>query len=126
MLILAGGSKVALADAARPERQGGENSEDAFDIPGLPFIEDGTTAGYGWDAPTVIFGSWCIGTPDGPDVFYRFVPEQNMFINVDLCGSEGETWLIVADHTLVAIDCFSYDSCGYEYGPISPCGSGVS
>lgn len=103
------------------ERPEGDNAENPFYIDLLPFEEYGSTVGYNWDATGS--GYNCPIWPHGPDVFYRFVPENNICIDVDLCGSptQYDNWLMVLDEQGDDLVCFDQDYCSY-YGPQSPCG----
>lgn len=106
------------APAVDPEviRQGGDTWEDAVTIPGIPHETTGTTVGYSAnccveDCPYEAFG---------PAVFYRLVPDMDIDVRIDLCGSDFDTGLYVfnADHGVVACNLAYYD------GP--PCGQWVS
>jgi hypothetical protein len=96
-------------------RQGGDTVATAFTIPGLPFTDTGTTAGYTNDYDEV-----CPYTGStSPDVVYSLVATTDV-INIDLCGSSYDTKLYVYDSDLALIACNDdlYD------GP--PCGAYVS
>ena len=91
----------------------------AFPIENLPFEETGTTVGFGWDA------TWssphCAILFEGADVFYSFVPDHDMDVEVDLCGTALQTRVSVLDSELAEVDCNDSDVCG-PYHPLNPCG----
>lgn len=93
-------------------RQGGDTMEEATLIAGIPFLTTGTTVGYSanccWEM--------CPYEAMGPAVFYRFVPQDDVTIRADLCGSNYDTGLYIfdADWSVIAcnIDHYSGPPCG--------------
>ncbi len=103
------------APAPIVERQGGDTIFTAFTIPALPFAETGTTVGYNDD-----YDEMCPYGGMGPDVVYRFASTMLQFIDVDLCGSDYDTKIIIYDaamHFVACNDDFYFDE---------PCGVYVS
>ncbi len=96
-----------------PPRQGGDTILTATPIPGLPYYDTGTTAGYvdNYDEACSFEGS------TSPDVVYSFVPGGATMIAVDLCGSLYDTKTYVYDEFMNVIACnddYYYDDiCGY-------------
>jgi hypothetical protein len=93
-------------------RQGGDTIEDATVIPGLPYSNTGTTAGYNNDYDEV-----CPYTDStAPDVVYSFTPDSDDQIDIDLCGSsfDTKTYIFDADLNLIACndDAYYDDDCG--------------
>jgi hypothetical protein len=70
-------------------RQGGEDFSQAFPVTVLPFADAGTTAGALND-----YSPGC-GFSAAPDVVYSYTPEQDITVDVDLCGSAYDTILSV-------------------------------
>lgn len=92
--------------------QGGDTIFDATIIGGLPYSITGTTMGYIDD-----YDEACpYGDSTSPDVVYSFMPDADVNVNVDLCGSSYDTKVYVYDETLALIDCnddFYFDDvCG--------------
>ena len=72
-------------------RQGGEDCATATVIPGLPYTDTGTTAGYNHDYDEV-----CpYGGSTAPDVVYSYTPTVDESILVDLCESGYDTKVYV-------------------------------
>jgi hypothetical protein len=82
-------------------KQGGDTIFDATPIPGLPYLDTGTTIGYmnDYDEACPYTGS------TSPDVVYSFVAEFTGGINVDLCNSQYDTKTYVYDSGLGLIAC---------------------
>jgi hypothetical protein len=95
-----------------PDRQGGDTVLNATVIPGLPYNNSGTTAGYNDDYDEVCPYS----NSTAPDVVYRFTPGATAAVNIDLCGSSYDTKLYVYDSGLSLVACnddFYFDDvCG--------------
>jgi len=93
-------------------KQGGDTIFDATVIPGLPYNDTGTTAGYfnDYDEACPYTGS------TSPDVVYTYVSSDNVNVLIDLCGSSYDTKLYVYDASLVQVACnddFYFDDvCG--------------
>lgn len=92
---------IKLYTAPEECRQGGDTFAEAFVIESLPFTDTGTTVGYvnDYDEPCPYQGS------TSPDVVYRFTPDQDMVIDVDLCGSVYDTKTYIYDETFFRIAC---------------------
>jgi hypothetical protein len=93
------------AQTPRTILQGGDNFGDAFQIPSLPFNDDGTTTGYNndYEAP-------CGSTVGGPDVFYSYTPPVDQVLNIHLCGTSFYAILYVFqndENNLVGCSSFS-------------------
>ncbi len=84
-------------------REGGETIEDAWVIPGLPFIDAGNTSDNNDDYDVVCpFGAWA------PDVVYSFSPSEDGFVDLSLCseGNEYDTKMyIYQDSQGIVIAC---------------------
>jgi hypothetical protein len=91
-----------------PERQGGDTILNANVIPGLPYYDTGTTAGYADD-----YSGSCDLAGGAPDVVYTYVPAANLVLAIDLCGSTYDTGLYVFDSSLNEIAC-NDDFCGLQ------------
>jgi hypothetical protein len=94
-------------------KQGGDTIYDAYPIPGLPYSNTGTTAGYDNDYDEV-----CPWGSTSPDVVYSFSPSNDVKIDVDLCGSsyDTKTYIISEGWELIACnDDYYYDDpdCGH-------------
>ena len=93
-------------------RQGGDTIADATPIASVPFSDSGTTAGYANDYDEVCPypGS------TAPDVVYSFTPDEQILVEVDLCGSDYDTKIYIYDAGLNLVACnddFYYDDvCG--------------
>jgi hypothetical protein len=81
-------------------RQGGDTILDAFEVT-LPFLDDGTTAGYtdDYDEACPYDGS------TSPDVVYTFTPEVAMGVTVDLFGSAYDTKVYIYDEDAALVAC---------------------
>ena len=92
-------------------RQGGDTIEDATPIDGLPFSITGTTTGYMND-----YDVECPFDSMSPDVVYSFMPQADLEIDVDLCGSSYDTKTYIFDQDLNLIACdddyYFDDVCG--------------
>ncbi len=93
------------------DRQGGDTLADAFVIPGLPFTDTGTTAGFtnDYDEACPYTGS------TSPDVAYAFTPPNDLAIDVDLCDSGYDTKVFMYDSALNLVACND----DFYFGP--PC-----
>jgi hypothetical protein len=90
----------------RDSRQGGEDFSQATVIESLPFGDSGTTAGASND-----YSPGC-GFSSAPDLVYRYTPDQDITIDVDLCGSGYDTILSVfANDNTTLVGC-NDDACG--------------
>ena len=93
-------------------RQGGDTIFDATIIPGLPYSDAGTTAGYNNDYDEVCPYSGSTS----PDVVYEYTAPVNIDVNIDLCGSSYDTKLYVYDSGLNLVACnddfYFSDPCG--------------
>jgi len=101
----------------RPDgREGGETFADAVLILDLPFHDTGNTSDNVDD-----YDEMCPYTSLAPDVIYKFLPESDTWISIDLCLSQYDTALFIwdTDGNLVACnDDFHYDA--------PPCGNYTS
>jgi hypothetical protein len=92
-----------------PVRQGGDTIATATVIPGLPYSDSGTTAGYVDD-----YAGTCLFDNGAPDVVYRIiVPAGTSGITISLCGSTYDTGVYVLDSSLGQIAC-NDDYCGLQ------------
>ena len=109
----------AVSPPAPPDpevlRQGGDTILDAVRIPISTIDLAGTIVGYTDDYDVI-----CPIESTSPDVVYSVVPDQDMLLNIDLCGSQYDTKVFVYDQNLHAVACND----DYYYGP--PCGDYVS
>ena len=118
-LSAAPAAKPAAAGEAPPVdpaviRQGGDTIADAVPIP-IPYTGTGTTVGYANDYDEMCpYGGW------GPDVVYVITPDTDLVLDIDLCGSDYDTKLLVYDQNLDLVACND----DYYGGP--PCGAFVS
>ncbi len=93
-------------------RQGGEDISSAILIHSIPFSDTGNTSDnfddYDADCP--------YSTSTSPDVVYRFTPEFDLPLTVDLCGSgyDTKTYIMDADLNIIACndDFYSDEICG--------------
>lgn len=104
---------VVIYEPPAVPKQGGDTIGDATVIPGLPYTNTGTTAGYNddYDEACPYVGS------TAPDVVYSFTPVSDVPINVDLCGSSYDTKTYIYDDGLNLVACnddayFDDDVCG--------------
>jgi hypothetical protein len=105
--------------------QGGEDWTDAFEITSLPFSDDGTTIDYNPD--WVQEGDpWCPIPANGPDVFYSYRPSHDMYVNIDLCGSDFDNMLAVIDQDFNEIDCRDEDWSYMYWVNDRPCGENTA
>jgi hypothetical protein len=93
-------------------KQGGDTVDNPTVIPGLPYDNAGTTAGFSDDYDEV-----CPYTGStAPDVVYSYTPGSDVSVMVDLCGSLYDTKLYVYDSGLALVACnddFYFDEvCG--------------
>ena len=97
-------------------KQGGDTIFNATFIFGLPYSDTGTTDGYldDYDEICPYDGS------TSPDVVYRFTPDSDVLIDVDLCGSDYDTKTYIYDVDLNVI------ACNDDYYNGDPCGVYVS
>jgi hypothetical protein len=88
--------------------QGGDNINDAFPIPDIPFSDSGTTAGYTND-----YAGNCGQDNGAPDVVYSYTAPYNMIIIASLCGqSNFDTRLYVFEDNPENIIACNDDYCG--------------
>jgi hypothetical protein len=106
---------VVPASVPAPQRQGGDTIVTAFTIASLPFVETGTTIGYNDD-----YDEMCPYGGAGPDVVYRFVSTMPQSVDVDLCGSNYDTKVIIYDAGL------HFVACNDDFYSGEPCGTYVS
>jgi hypothetical protein len=89
-------------------RVGGENMADAFLIPSFPFSDTGSTVGhvddYDWECPYDAIGT--------PDVVYKFVAANDLWITVDLCSSLYDTKVYIFQDVAYNVVACSDDACG--------------
>lgn len=102
-----------------PTRQGGDTIATATVIAGLPYSDDGTTAGFTDD-----YDGMCGYDAGAPDVVYQLVaPEGVTAVSLSLCGSDYDTVLYVLDADLRPISC-NDDYCGLcsqlDHVPLTP------
>ncbi|GEM_PF-2411104 len=93
--------------------QGGDVIATATVITGLPYLDNGTTAGY-----TNNYDASCPTTSSSPDVVYSYTPAVSERVDVSTCASSYWTKLIIyaASDTLNALQCNQYsDSCTDPY-----------
>ena len=65
--------------------QGGDMCEDATHIPAIPYLDNGTTAGYSDDYDEI-----CpYPNSTSPDVVYAYTPDVDISVNISLC--QGQT-----------------------------------
>ncbi len=97
-------------------REGGETIADAFPIPGLPFLDHGSTTGHidDYDETCPFSGS------TSPDVVYAFTSTMDSTIDVDLCGSSYDTKVYAYDESMELL------ACNDDYYFDAPCGQYVS
>ncbi len=93
-------------------RQGGEDIGTAIVIDALPFSDTGNTTDNLDDYDEV-----CpYGPHESPDVVYSYTPDEDLFINVDLCGSGYDTKTFIYDSSMNVIACnddfYFDDTCG--------------
>lgn len=104
---------IVIYEPPAVPRQGGDTIANATVVPGLPYSYAGTTFGYvnDYDEACPYTGS------TSPDVVYCFTSEDDVSIDVDLCGSGYDTKVYIYDEELNLIDCnddayFAGDPCG--------------
>jgi len=111
-LAVAAAAAVAPTSARGPDRpalfpasgrQGGDDAASAFVIPGLAFLDTGTTCGYADDYLADCEKDGRVST--APDVVYSFTPEADVHVSISLEGSDYDTVLKVLDHLLVPVAC---------------------
>ncbi|NNM25211.1 MAG: LamG domain-containing protein [Phycisphaerales bacterium] len=91
--------------------QGGEDASTATDIPGMPFLDTGTTVGFADDTDEV-----CPFTGStSPDVWYRYIPEASGRIDLTLCNSDYDTKVYIYDNEFNLIAC-NDDACSDAAG----------
>ncbi len=90
------------------DREGGDTFATATPILSLPYSDTGSTYFYYDDYDVA-----CTWPSSAPDVVYWFMPEYDMAINADLCGSSYDTKLYIVDSSGNVVAC-NDDSCpGY-------------
>jgi hypothetical protein len=98
-------------------RQGGDTIAEAVRIPIPTYDLPGTTEGYGDDYDE----SFPYSYGHAPDVVYSIVPEVDLVLSIDMCGSQYDTRIWVYDTDLNRIA----ENDDYYY-PGHPCGDYVS
>jgi len=91
-----------------PVLQGGDTIANATVIPGLPYTDSGTTAGY-----VDNYTSTCYFAGGAPDVVYSYTATATGPVLVSLCGSTYDTGLSVLNSALVEVAC-NDDFCGLQ------------
>ena len=89
--------------------QGGDNFLSATVIPGLPYLDNGTTTGYTDD-----YDASCPTSSTSPDVVYSYTPAVSERVDISTCASAYWTKLIIyeASDTTTEVDCNQYsDTC---------------
>jgi hypothetical protein len=95
--------------AAQTFGEGGNVPAESLVIDAVPFADSGDTSDNGdnEDPGCAEEGS--------PDVWYMFTPEEDMDIDLSLCGSTYDTALYILNQYLVEIDCSNdSDGCGEQ------------
>ena len=92
-------------------RQGGEDIASALVIPGMPFVDTGTTVGYQND-----YSESCDGLnfSTAPDVVFEYTPSIDELVDIVLCNSSYSTrlWVYETDETtMVACNRFNSNEC---------------
>jgi hypothetical protein len=107
---------IVPENPVNPDRQGGDTIFDATVIPGIPYSDSGTTAGYidDYDEACPYTGS------TSADVVYSLTLGAAAAVDIDLCGSAYDTKLYVYDAGLSLVACND----DFYFGP--PCGTYVS
>ncbi|MEW5924942.1 MAG: thrombospondin type 3 repeat-containing protein, partial [Candidatus Zixiibacteriota bacterium] len=93
--------------------QGGDVIATATVISSLPYLDNGTTAGY-----TNNYDESCPTTSSSPDVVYSYTPAIAERVDISTCASSYWTKLYIytASDTLNPLDCNQYsDSCADPY-----------
>lgn len=75
-------------------RQGGDDIASATVVPGIPYTDNGTTAGYTDDYDEVCPYSGSTA----PDVVYSFAPASDVTVDIGLCNSLYDTKLYVYEN----------------------------
>jgi hypothetical protein len=92
------------APSERVILQGGDTFADAQEIQSLPFHDNGTTSGY-----TNNYDVICpYDSSTAPDVVYKFIPESDMIVDIDLCrlsSYDTKLYVFAAPDTLNPVDC---------------------
>ena len=97
--------------------QGGDNIDNAYVIPTVPFIDSGTTVGYTND-----YDGNCGFGGEAPDVVYKYTPTSNMGIWADLCdGAEFFNKLYIFKDTPDSIIACSASGCYSGVAQIHDC-----
>jgi hypothetical protein len=120
------GAELGVSAPAKPARtvvpnvplgrQGGDTIATATVVPGLPYSDSGSTAGYANDYDAV-----CPYTfSNAPDVVYVYQTPVDVLVDIDLCGSAYDTKVFVWDSDQNVVACND----DYYTGP--PCGAYVS
>ncbi len=107
---------TTTAPPADPDvvRQGGDTVETATPVT-IPYSGTGTTTGYSDD-----YSHDCPYGNTSPDVVYTFIADQNMTVDIDLCGSLYDTAVFVYDAD------WNYIACNDDFYGGEPCGIYVS
>lgn len=92
-------------------RTGGETIETAFEITSLPFYETGWTNNMTDDYQEI-----CIaGSNTSPDCVYSYTPAADMYMDVDLCGTNFSATLFVVEDTYIPGEFYTCNK-GYYAG----------
>lgn len=118
-IVKAPGNYIAPISSTSPLE--GDTIDTAFLIATLPFHDIGTTIGYQDD-----YEFSCPYTSPAPDVIYRYEPDHDQWITIDLCGSQYDTQVFVFDSEYNEIACneifYSYpEPCGIYVSRINFC-----
>ncbi|MCK4413503.1 MAG: hypothetical protein KAY32_08170 [Candidatus Eisenbacteria sp.] len=101
--------KGEQGDQMSDGREGGESYADALLIPGLPYADTGATCDNRDDTTPAC------GYSMANDVVYKFVPTEDAFMSVYLCGSGYDTILEIQDGIGIPVAC-NDDFCGLQSG----------
>ena len=106
--LLAICSVIALGQSTL---QGGDNINNAFPVPTIPFSDNGTTIGYSDD-----YTGNCGPAYGAPDVVYSYAPFYDMVIMASLCmDTNFDTRLYVFEDTPDNIIACNDDYCSNQY-----------
>ena len=91
--------------------QGGDSIAVATPITAIPYLAQGTTCGY-----HNTYNPTCDGTTSrGNDVVYSFAPEDDITVQISLCGSRYDTKLYVYRNSTANRIACSDNDCGNAY-----------
>jgi len=95
---------------------GGDTIEDALAILELPFTDTGVTREFNDD-----YDVRCFSESNSPDVVYSLLPDMDLVVDIDLCGSGYDTKVFVLDADLNEV------ACSDDYYQLDdPCGDWTS